>query len=50
MDNVYVTNKELLAVNGSYCAGPTLDFHFKARLEATSKQINQKEKSSWRRI
>jgi hypothetical protein len=49
MEDFPVTNNELLAVNGSYCAGPRLDFHFKTRLEATSKQINQKVKSSWRR-
>jgi hypothetical protein len=39
---------ELLAVTGSYCAGPSLDFHFKTSLEAKSKQRNQK-KGSWRR-
>jgi hypothetical protein len=46
MDDFPVTNKELLAVTGSYCAGPNLDCRFKTRLEETSKQINQKEISS----
>jgi hypothetical protein len=35
---------ELLAATGSYCVRPCLDFHFKIRLETTSKQMNQKKK------
>ena len=36
--------KSLLQSRVLYCAGPSLDSHFKTRLEATSKQMSQKKK------